>query len=297
MESASVSSFEVAGHRFEVEFPAQELPDALLKAYGPFETAARGGEPLFRLRSRTCADPCAGCGEPVRRFNAEAPYLWVCGGSGLTFGFSVSGERPDFILRLSDDFREGCMDLPEHCPGGLLAFAVNNSSMFMYMLGSAGLDTLLIHASAVLHDGHAYAFTGRSGSGKSTHSRLWLQNVEGTELMNDDNPVVRVYGGQAVLYGSPWSGKTPCWKKVQAPLKAVVHIFQAPENRIERLSGIRAYASFITSCSNMRWNRKVADGINACVEKLLGVCGIYELYCLPDRDAALLCRSTVSGEA
>ena len=289
--------FEVAGHRFEILPPAGADADTVLKAYLPFELRSDAdAAPLFTLRSASHEDFGGNYGNPLGRFNDEPPYSWIYDRQDLlVFGFSLSTDKPDFMLCISPDFSCGSMVLPQDCPDALASFAVSNSAMMMYMLATAGLDTLLIHASTVILDGCGYAFTGRSGSGKSTHSRLWLNNLEGSMLLNDDNPVVRIIDGRAFVFGSPWSGKTPCWKNMSAPLKAVVHIFQAPENRIEKLAGIQAYASFITSCSCMKWNRKVCDGVNACVEKLIGLCGFYNLYCLPDREAALLCRGEVSG--
>src|SRR5690606_24548491 len=72
---------------------------------------------------------------------------------------------------------------------------------------------ILIHASVVSCAGKAYAFLGKSGTGKSTHSRLWLRHIAGTELLNDDNPAIRIEpDGRVFVYGTPWSGKTPCYK-------------------------------------------------------------------------------------
>ena len=105
-------------------------------------------------------------------------------------------------------------------------------------------------------------FLGRSGTGKSTHSRLWLESIEGTELLNDDNPVIRVTDGQAFIYGTPWSGKTPCYKNEVLPLKAVVRLSQAPHNKIERLSPLQSYASLMPACSCMRWDRPSVDALH-----------------------------------
>lgn len=288
-------TFCVAGHCFSVELPERYGSSTALEPYLPFEVRTAGPR-LFTLHIGDAGEYGHGGARPVRRLNEEAPYLWVCENDDMpVFGFSVSPGKPDFLLCADRDFRNARVSLPAEAPDSLLSFALANSTMLMYMLAASGLDTLLIHASAVVHEGLGYAFTGRSGSGKSTHSRLWLDNLEGCRLLNDDNPVVRILDGKAFIYGSPWSGKTACYQNAQAPLKAIVHIFQAPANSIERLSGIRAYASFITSCSNLRWDRKVSDGINACVEKLLPLCGFYNLHCLPDREAALLCHAETSG--
>ena len=99
--------------------------------------------------------------------------------------------------------------------------------------------------------------------GKSTHASLWLRHIEDSELLNDDNPVVRIgHQGQVIVYGSPWSGKTPCYRNVSYPLGAIVVLSQAPYNKIQRLSGIQAYVSLVASISGKRWDAPIADGLH-----------------------------------
>ena len=136
-------------------------------------------------------------------------------------------------------------------------------------------------------------FLGKSGTGKSTHSRMWLQNIEGCTLLNDDNPVIRITEGKAYVYGTPWSGKTPCYKNLSVPLKAVVRLSQAPYNKVERLAPLKAYASLMPSCSCMRWDRQSTDRLHATVEKVIMNTGCWHLECLPDADAAHVCCSAV----
>lgn len=85
---------------------------------------------------------------------------------------------------------------------------------------------LSIHASAVVSDGKAYLFLGKSGTGKSTHARLWLKNIPGSHLLNDDNPAVRLIDGSPVAFGTPWSGKTPCYRDESAPVGGFVRLRQ-----------------------------------------------------------------------
>lgn len=166
--------------------------------------------------------------------------------------------------------------------------------MLLYALFTAGRNTLLIHASVAVKEGKGYVFLGKSGTGKSTHSRLWLNNIEGTRLLNDDNPVVRIEdNGEVMVYGSPWSGKTPCYRNEQATLGAVVRLSQAPHNAIRRLSGVQAYAALAPSASSMKWNRVMTDGLHKTLSGIIQSVGIYHLECLPDADAAYLCYNTV----
>ena len=175
-------------------------------------------------------------------------------------------------------------------------FGINNALMVMYSLTTANKHTALFHSSVVSYEGKAYMFLGASGTGKSTHSSLWLKYIEGTELVNDDNPVVRVHeDGSIIVYGSPWSGKTPCYRNVSYPLGAIVDLSQAPQNVIRRLRPIEAYAALVMSISGKRWDSHLAEGLHDTENLLAAHAAIWHLDCLPDDEAARVCWSTVHG--
>ena len=196
-------------------------------------------------------------------------------------------------LEMSSDFRHGRLLATGSVKDR--TFAVNNALMLLYAFASAPFSALEMHASVVTRGGRGFLFLGRSGTGKSTHSRLWLAHIEGTELLNDDNPVLRIVDGEARVYGTPWSGKTACYKAQDAPVGAVVRLRQAPENRIERLSTVAAYASLMASASGFRPIRTLADAQHATLAALVAEVPCYQLDCLPDEAAARLCQQTVDG--
>lgn len=167
-------------------------------------------------------------------------------------------------------------------------FGLNSCIMMCYAFAVASLDTVLIHASLVRRDGKCYAFTAKSGTGKSTQVSNWLRFIPGCDLMNDDNPVIRVIDGKAYAYGTPWSGKTPCYRNVKAELGGIAMIKRAEENRLERLSVIEAYVTILPSCSTMKWDKHVYRANNDTVSKLLAIVPVYNLFCLPDRDSAIV---------
>jgi hypothetical protein len=168
--------------------------------------------------------------------------------------------------------------------------------MLMFAFSTACRGALEMHSSVVVNDGKGYLFLGRSGTGKSTHSRLWIENIPGTVLLNDDNPILRLMpDGTARVFGSPWSGKTPCYKAEDAPAGAVVQLKQAPHNRIVRLQTLQAYATLMSSASSFRPFKGLADGWHRTLEGLVSVLPCYQLECLPDAAAAELCHSTIHG--
>ena len=112
--------------------------------------------------------------------------------------------------------------------------------------------------------------------------------------MNDDNPIIRIIDGEPFIYGGPWSGKTPCYRNVKARLGAVTRIDRAEENSIEKLPPIEAFASFLPSCSSMKWDGEIFNNICNTVTKVVETTGIYTLHCLPNKEAAILCNKTIS---
>lgn len=173
------------------------------------------------------------------------------------------------------------------------SFGLNDALMLVFAFAGAFRQTLLIHASCVSYQGYGYPFIAKSGTGKSTHTSLWLKHIEGSELMNDDNPVVRLVDGTPYIYGSPWSGKTPCYKDVKAPLGAVTRIDRSLVNSVDRLGPVEAFASLLPACSSMKWDselyRHQCDTVTAIIETT----PIYTLHCRPDEEAARVCHRMI----
>ena len=291
-----VRRFQVAGLVFSLELPDGHPAAPLLHNYDPFTSfAGLTGESLFYLEMSNTAPGTPGeallrpqekTGEPVVGFFRS--------GDGYQASFAPGpGARVCGVLEMSGDFREGRL-FAEGSPADQ-AFAVNNALMLLFAFTSAPYAALEMHASAVVRGGRGFLFLGKSGTGKSTHSQLWLDHISGTELLNDDNPVLRVVDGEVRVYGSPWSGKTPCYKAQDAPVGAIVRLRQAPQNHIERLGTVHAYSSVMASCSGFRAIRALADAQHETLSVVAEQVPCYQLECLPDEAAARLCQETVDG--
>lgn len=228
----------------------------------------------------------------------------VCGltdAGESVFEFSLFGQYVG-ILVCSKDYKSSTLFVPDGDSGensSYLKFAVNNALMVLYAIATSPYNTALFHAAVVKYHNRGYMFLGKSGTGKSTHARLWLKYNEGSELLNDDNPVVRFYEtteGKAFakVFGSPWSGKTPCYKNDECVLGGLVLLCQAPYNKISRLRTIQAYAAIHPCISGKRWDRTLADGLHKTENALAANVPIWYLECLPDEAAATLCRKTIA---
>lgn len=97
-------------------------------------------------------------------------------------------------------------------------------------------DRILFHGSALSIDGKGVIFTAVSGTGKSTHSRLWREVFgDRVEMINDDKPILHVSGDAVTVYGSPWRGKHGLGSNRNVPLAALCQICRAPENHVESM--------------------------------------------------------------
>ena len=288
--------YKVAGHTFSLTMTDTCSLWPRLTQYDPFEVQATQDtlfgielcqDVLERPEGLECVyDPQTEDGETVVKL-FRGSGCWV-------FDMSPDHNLPCTAhLVASEDFASGRLYLDNRRVSDAV-FGINNSMMLLYAFRSAPLGTLELHASMVSNSGKAFLFLARSGTGKSTHSSLWLEHIPGSELMNDDNPIVRVgEDGSVTAYGSPWSGKTPCYRNVQAPVGALVRIRRCAENRITPLSLLESYALLYSSCSGFKADRKIADGLHATLEKIVTTTPCYVLDCRPDEEAARVCSAEV----
>ena len=114
-------------------------------------------------------------------------------------------------------------------------------------------------------------------------------------LLNDDSPFVRVgEDGSVMVYGSPWSGKTPCYRQEKFPLKAMVRLSQAPYNRITRLSALQSIGALLPSAPPaFNYVDETSDMVCNFVSDVVSAVSLYHLECLPDYAAADLTYRTV----
>lgn len=107
-------------------------------------------------------------------------------------------------------------------------------------------DGMLLHASAIEKDGKAYLFSARSGTGKSTHTHLWMKQFDGVRMINDDKPALRYIDGTLCACGTPFSGKNDESSNICVPVRAIVFVERAEENKIECISAKDAIPLFIS---------------------------------------------------
>lgn len=140
-------------------------------------------------------------------------------------------------------------------------------------------DGIVIHASTIVHQGEAVTFTAASGTGKSTHTGLWMQHYpKDTVVINDDCPAIRFKEGRAYAYGAPWSGKTDINENIGAPLKAMVFIERATECSITKISSVEAFVRTLTELPKPVFKNQ-SDQMMDVLNKLFTTVPCYLLKC------------------
>ncbi len=212
----------------------------------------------------------------------------------------LKGTQPLVRLLMSPDFSNAEIILDREGKREESYF-LTHALMLAFMMSTARNGTLIIHSSTVLYDGKAYLFQGKSGTGKSTHASLWLKNIPGAELLNDDNPILRIGSdGTAMAYGSPWSGKSHCYRNVGAPVGAFVRIVRDSENHLVDLrSPLKAYASLTPSIFFLPFlGEESIRKRHETIERLAIATRCCEMHCRPDADASFACfRGLTNGDA
>ena len=290
--------FRVADACFHIEFLDEEDNRNLLPSFPAFHLKEVPSEPLmFSLRVGKSLCNIAPEGEEVGQFD--------CGGAnhGIyklpTGGYAMHISSPEgilsCILNTNADFTE--------CQATLIGdkearqFGLNNAIMICFAFSGAHHNILLIHASVPMIDDKAYLFLGKSGTGKSTHCKLWLENFEKADLLNDDNPAIRVHSdGNIYVYGTPWSGKTPCYRALRRLIGGFLRLEQAPFNEIKRLHPVHALASVLSSCSTMVWDSPSYKKICDTVTQVISRTPVFYLKNLPNKEAAEMSHAALRPE-
>lgn len=151
-----------------------------------------------------------------------------------------------------------------------------------------------VHASSIVKKSKAVLFLGESGTGKSTHTRLWLQHIENCYLLNDDSPLLCVKDNNIFVCGSPWSGKVHCYRQAMLPLKAIVRLTQCSENKISHRDNLTAIGAVHPSFPPfLAYDESFSEKVIQIIDKIVKATPIYSLECRPDRQAAEIASAMI----
>lgn len=286
-------NYEIAGHRLVLYTADTQKTAALLPTFYPFVSFKCYDETddfLFSLTGNRPIELPDSAAEDKLEFDGRYSEVYRTR-DGIIVTMRINDMKRHF--HISTDWKNISTDLS----------LINREERFflyrfivtLFGMTSARHQTIKIHASVTELNGKALILLGKSGTGKSTHSRLWRKYVPGSTLLNDDEPILRVLeDGNVKVFGAPWSGSMPCYKNESADVAAIVHLCQSHDNQLFKLGNMGALSSFYSSTVQFRSDPAIKTMILDTVTIILEHVPVYWLDCRPDREAVMLTKSLMA---
>ena len=203
--------------------------------------------------------------------------------------FAETNEKPDIIIREERyDLKRWPGLNPEHLP------YMDSGWQFYSKLVKFG--GMMLHASAVELNGEAYLFSGPSGIGKSTHTKLWTSLFPEAKIFNDDKPALRKIDGVWYAYGTPWCGKDGINLNIKAPLKGICFLRQGKSNTMRRLSTMEALSAIFPQTQSRFSTGEALGVLTSIIEQLIKDIPVFELVNTAQEESALLSHKIMSTE-
>lgn len=199
--------------------------------------------------------------------------------------FTVEPSADDLAQMQADfDRMDQAEGIPKHQRAE--AFLENNAIHALLAEKLVQYDVLLMHGSALCMDGAGIIFTAKSGTGKSTHARLWREAFgDRVWMINDDKPMLRIEETGVTVYGTPWDGKHHLSRNASAKLKAIVNLTRDESNHISPMSRADAFPVLMKQCFGSR-NPATMARVMELEKRLLRAVDFYTLGCNIEQDAA-----------
>lgn len=174
----------------------------------------------------------------------------------------------------------------------MLMFNVLNSAVCYFVQMKNGF---VFHSSSICSGGEGIAFSAKSGTGKSTHTKLWLENIPDTFILNDDTPIIFLgKDNKFYISGTPWAGTTGINKNSTVPLKAIVFLERGEENEISLMSPQEAMQPFFDGIRTPITDRMFSNCLDNLNKLFLSV-PIYKLKCNMNPEAAIVAHDGIFG--
>lgn len=288
--------YSVAGFIFGLILPAGQDVEELLPSLRSFQRTDVGNEPqLFTFHAEGSMPTAQDRERLLEESLTDLGHmrLWQCA-CGYCMEVRDEASQCWHVLYAQADFGRVWATLCWADPQvGSVLSAMLRASLSQALLPHGALS---VHAAAVVLGGVAYLFMGKSGTGKSTHARLWMKRYPDCMLLNDDNPVLRLQDGRVWAYGTPWSGKTPCYRPLCFPVRGIVRLYQAQANRYVLCQDVQAFAALLPGCSVVPGRHQLYQQMTGTLTQVAMLVRVGLLECLPDDEAACLCARSLGAE-
>ena len=171
-------------------------------------------------------------------------------------------------------------------------YMITGSDFYTALLNFNGI---LLHSSCVVVDNKAYAFSADSGTGKSTHTQLWLKHFgDRAYMLNDDKPAIRLIDGKVYACGTPWSGKYDYSTPAVVELAGICFLERSEDNWIKKADTSKAVFN-IFSQTLRHLSAEGMDNLFNVLEELFSKTSLYELGCNISDDAVLTAYNAMSN--
>ena len=206
------------------------------------------------------------------------------------YQMDVLHNEPEIII--SSKWLEGKKDYPDISDDDG-EYIFTGISFYNNLLKHNGF---MLHSSAIVVDGKAYLFSADPGTGKSTHTRLWLEHFGSRGyILNDDKPALRLVDGVWYAYGTPWSGKHDISVNVGVPVQGIAVLKRGETNEITRYDGINAIFDIFSQTNRVR-KLENRERVLMLLDKLMTQVPVWKLKCNMDPEAAIVAYEAMSGQ-
>ncbi len=209
---------------------------------------------------------------------------YLCNDENTHVDFEITPDTKDF-----DDYKENLNDYPDYYIESISIYRQIARKLVDY-------KGLILHSSVIEMDGKTYAFSAKSGTGKSTHCQLWLKAFEGrAKIINGDKPIVRLIGDKLYVYGTPWSGKEMLNVNTRSELNNICFLARGDKNHIEKITKKDAMPLIFTQLLKPE-NENEAENFFLLLGKIFDKVDFYRLHCNMDIEAAKVAYEGMNNE-
>ncbi|WP_195269383.1 hypothetical protein [Eubacterium sp. 1001713B170207_170306_E7] len=172
-----------------------------------------------------------------------------------------------------------------------------NQTGYVFSKALVEYNGFCLHASAISVNNKAILFSAPSGTGKTTHTNLWLQyfGKDRVNIFNDDTPAIRQVIDKFYAYGTPWAGSSRINSNIKAPIAAIVFLKQGEKNTIRKLSNKEAVNQLFFQAIIPKYNNEKVDKILCIIDQIIRKIPVYEMRCRIDNDAVKTVYEAVFG--
>lgn len=206
-----------------------------------------------------------------------------------------TNQEIDFQMTMTEqEIQEALKNYQEGTEKSVVEYVQMSSKFYYSLLKYHGC---LLHASCVVVDNEAYLFSADSGTGKSTHTGLWLRYLadKSPYILNDDKPALRVFDDGVYAYGTPFSGKYDISENRKVKVKGICFLEQSDTNSICKLESSKAIQLFLEQTTyhlNQENMEKLLDVLEVIMEKV----PIYKMKCNISQEAVQMSYEMMSGK-